>query len=264
MDKLQEKLKGSGLASSPEIGPDVDLNSCGRCTFCKDHINTKTNFKSSVTNKQFTLENSSAISVACETKNVVYLITCSVCDIQYVGMTEQTIKQRFSNHRTSCKNDKDKLLLYEHFRNHCRSLSDFKVQILYHYTGNKSAKDTLLAVEEFYMRMLGTLYPFGLNDKLTSVKLNLRKYDFTRFNSLNTPYFSFSSYCKRPKRSHGHRKRNKIQHSPNDFDTFIEELKNLFCYYSHNAMYTLLRSKSIRFLSHCVTYLMEIKKQCPP
>ena len=167
MYNLLDKLNGSRLASSLDIGHDDNLNSCGKCVTCKDHLNTSTTFKSSVTDKQFSFDDSSSIEMACTTSNVVYLITCNLCKIQYVGQTQQQFRARFSGHRSACKTGKDHLLLYEHFQSHLHSLSDYKVQIIYHYTGDKSdAKETLLAMEEFYMRMLGTLYPFGLNDRI--------------------------------------------------------------------------------------------------
>ena len=50
----------------------------------------------------------------------------------------------------------------------------------------------LLAKEEFYMRMLSTLYPFGLNDNVKSLNINLKTNDFTQFHGLNTPFFSYT------------------------------------------------------------------------
>ena len=256
MSKLIDKLKDSRLASSLDVGYDANFNSCGRCVFCKDHLNTNKHFRSSVTNKQFSFGDSSAISSACSTSNVVYLITCNLCKIQYVGMTQQPLRARFSGQRYAGRKGQDNYLLYEHFQSHKHCLSDYKVQIIYHFTGDKSdAKETLLAVEEFYMRILGTLYPFGLNDNINSLKINLRNYDFSKFNSNNTPFFSFSSYCKRPERNHGRRKHKNEKFEPNDFETFIDELKTSFVNYAHNNMYTLLRSKPVRFLFSCVSYL---------
>ena len=50
----------------------------------------------------------------------------------------------------------------------------------------------LLAKEEHYMRMLSTLYPFGLNDNVSSLNINLKAYDFTKLHCLNTPFFSYT------------------------------------------------------------------------
>ena len=107
-------------------------------------------------------------------------------------MTQQPLRARFSGHRYACRKGQDNYLLYEHFQSHKHCLSDYKVQIIYHFTGDKSdAKETLLAVEEFYMRILGTLYPSGLNDNISSVKINLRNYNFSKFDSKSIPLFIF-------------------------------------------------------------------------
>ena len=39
----------------------------------------------------------------CSTKNVIYLISCKKCGIQYVGKTSQTLKSCFNNHRARLK-----------------------------------------------------------------------------------------------------------------------------------------------------------------
>ena len=41
--------------------------------------------------------------LGCQSRNVVYLITCKQCDVQYVGETSQILRSRMNNHRTSTK-----------------------------------------------------------------------------------------------------------------------------------------------------------------
>ena len=80
--------------------------------------------------------------------------------------------------------------MYDHF---CHEISDCKAQIIFHLeTDDNDAKDVLLAKEEYHIRMLSTLYPFGLNDNVKSLNINLKTYDFKRFNCLNTPFFSYA------------------------------------------------------------------------
>ena len=55
-------------------------------------------------------------------------------------------------------------MLYDHFCDPGHEISDcnfFQLE-----TGYNDAKEVLLAKEEYYMRMLSTLYPFGLNDNV--------------------------------------------------------------------------------------------------
>ena len=154
-------INESGCASSPGIGPDDELKSCGKCQFCKIHFNPSTNFTSSVTNDTFSLpEDHFGMGVACSTRNVIYLITCAKCSIQYVGMTTQQVRSRFDGHRFKIKKGSIEMQLYYHFLNPGHTEFDCKAQIIYHHTGDdESAKDVLLQVEEYYMRKLATLIP---------------------------------------------------------------------------------------------------------
>ena len=75
----------------------------------------------------------------CNSVNVIYLITCKVCGLQYVGSTTNKFRLRFDNHKTRVnrherlneaerkKND----LLYKHFwsEGH-RGLRDLSVQLI--------------------------------------------------------------------------------------------------------------------------------------
>ena len=204
-------LQGSGCASSPDQGlNDDDLKTCGGCMLCKVHLNTSTIFKSTVTNETFSLPKGNfGIQVASTTKNVVYLITCDHCSLQYVGMTTTALRTRFANHRSSVKNSKFNTNLYHHFLSIGQrdKVHLLRVQIIYHYNNNIDPKDVLLTVEEFYMRKMCTLMPFGLNDNIASMNINLSSYDLLNLHSLNTPFFSFPSV--RRKRGHGRRKYSK-------------------------------------------------------
>ena len=104
----KDKLLESGCASSPDIcALDDDFTtSCG-CTLCKEHLNTSTVFKSTVTEEIFSLpSHKHGILTPCKTKNVVYLITCHCCKFQYVGMTTNALRERFASHRSAIKNSK--------------------------------------------------------------------------------------------------------------------------------------------------------------
>lgn len=39
----------------------------------------------------------------CDTRNVVYLLECTVCRVQYIGQTETSFRVRFNNHRAHVK-----------------------------------------------------------------------------------------------------------------------------------------------------------------
>ena len=54
-----------------------------------------TEFKSQMTGKSYRL----MTPVSCDTKFVIYLVTCQKCKKQYVGKTEQTLRKRHYGHR---------------------------------------------------------------------------------------------------------------------------------------------------------------------
>ena len=77
------------------------------------HVHECSTFNSNVTHKTYNIVNPS-LSMNCGTKNVIYLITCRKCGIQYVGEMGQSLRKRMNNHwnrlkKLSCQ------YLYQHF-----------------------------------------------------------------------------------------------------------------------------------------------------
>ena len=66
-------------------------NRCQICTF----LCVGRTFRSKTNGKEFRIN----YNLNCNSKNVVYLITCKVCGIQYVGSTTTTFRSRFKNRR---------------------------------------------------------------------------------------------------------------------------------------------------------------------
>ena len=251
----KEIINRSGCASSPDpLGKGKDLLGCGKCILCKDQFNSSTVFKSSVTNERFVFDGV-CDAKACKTRNVVYLITCQLCNIQYVGETTTPLASRFYGHRGAIKRSQINTILYTHFLNAGHTYHHCKVQIIYHYDKKDGdAKKTLLNVEEFYMRKLGTIHPFGLNDKISSMNLCLGNYDFRDFHSLNSPFFSFPS--PRRGRSHGHRKTSKPTKEP-DVLTTIDNIFDLYHSFRLHDLYVLLRSMSRNLIDDCLQQVDE-------
>ena len=77
-------------------------------------------FRNNKTGKEFSIN----YDLNCNSRNVIYLITCSKCKIQYVGSTSAAFRTRFNNHksrvnahvnfRLSTENKKDDVL-FQHF-----------------------------------------------------------------------------------------------------------------------------------------------------
>ena len=74
----------------------IDLRPCKRLTSCRycPLINTSGYFICKTDNQTYM----SKTNINCQTTNVIYLITCSHCGIQYVGQTKNKLLTRFNSH----------------------------------------------------------------------------------------------------------------------------------------------------------------------
>ena len=118
------------------------------------------------------------MNLSCNSTNLVYLLTCTKCSLQYVGETIQGLNQRFSEHRQGIENSSAKSgckILSEHFNSgHCKG-AEYKVRILEKMCGSGrtergaidlNARRIRLKRERHWMLKLRTVYPFGLNAKI--------------------------------------------------------------------------------------------------
>ena len=84
-----------------------DIVICGkkRCRTCCKH-NFKPVFESTVTRKKYLVVNHTPNPLTCSSSNVIDLVTCSRCGVQYVGETGDTLRKRYKNHRCTIRNKK--------------------------------------------------------------------------------------------------------------------------------------------------------------
>ena len=68
--------------------------------------------------------------VDCETKNIIYCITCKKCKVQYIGESELSIKERFSEHLGYVYNEHLNQATGEHFNSKGHLVADMEVTIL--------------------------------------------------------------------------------------------------------------------------------------
>jgi len=121
------------------------------------------------------------MGVNCASTNLIYLLTCDNCRLQYVGETVCTVRQRFCGHRTGFTNPTKYgccKYLSQHFSSgHCNG-STYKVQILEKLDGDgrtivngRDVPDPTVTKirkkkETQWMLKLRTVYPYGLNDRV--------------------------------------------------------------------------------------------------
>ncbi len=171
--------------------------------------------------------------------------------MQNVGKTVQALRKRMYNHKSTLKEHKSNTVLChhynlnDHFQDNNKGFINVKVQIIDYLNENdKKAENNnqiLETLEEFHMKRLVSLYPFGFNDKVTSSNDILIKIDLNKFNKNNTIYFSQT--ITRNERSHGIRKR-----KPKPSKLHIKDImiitSNLKKKYDIRNLYLILRSLS--------------------
>ncbi len=64
---------------------------------------------------------------ACKTKNLVYLIQCKICGLQYVGEMENPLHIRMNGHRSDINTRKIEKPVAAHFTQPNHSLNDLQV-----------------------------------------------------------------------------------------------------------------------------------------
>ena len=209
-------------------------------TFCKvcDRLLVGRCFSSSLTRKCFAPTHTADLRWNCDIKNVVYLIQCSKCQAQYVGQTSKTFRTRMMQHLApSMKNRRNSL--YMHFYDGC-GIDNFRCRIIARLDDNSTPKE-LLTAENIWIRLLNSIRPIGLNDRVSGVGIIGSLLDF-RFNysgkspfmSINTPRFT---------RSHGVRQ--KLQRNGVfNIGTIRTKFDNDVAFYAHwfNKLNTLSKA----------------------
>ena len=135
-----------------------------RCEVCK-YMDENSRFKSSQDDRRYSIN----YNLTCNSSNVVYLITCKKCSLQYVGSTVTKFRLRFNNHKSRIRRHKmlgqaekeSDDLLYRHFCSEGHSgLQDVRIQLIDRVNGEENLREK----EGQWAYKLKTLDPNGLND----------------------------------------------------------------------------------------------------
>ena len=143
--------------TNPKITLIHKSERCGipKCFTCSN-IQTTSTFSSTT----FKHTHKLAFSLNCQSSNLIYLIQCKRCTLQYIGETGTKLRQRVNNHRSCIKlNVCNPVSIHFNSPNH--SMEDFSIIPLESMTNdNKSER---LKRETYYQLLLGTVFPRGLN-----------------------------------------------------------------------------------------------------
>ena len=140
-------------APTPGLGNKICPNTT--CVTCTKMIEGS-KFSSSVTRRQYVVSG----DLSCDSERLIYLVTCITCSKQYVGKTEQSLKQRHYGHRREVEQGSS--ALGQHFSSesgHCSGLDSLRIQIIELCPPGTQ----LLTREGFWQHELQTFTPAGIN-----------------------------------------------------------------------------------------------------
>ena len=157
---IKDKLIRAKVPTSQSGRPKRNLpgmRKCNNCPICPFVQPGKT-VKSTAT--KFSVEINTEVN--CQTRNIVYCITCQKCRVQYVGESDRTLQTRFSEHRSYVTNQKLYQATGNHFNSPGHNVADIKVTIL----EKIHSRDELVRLEreDMFIKNMNTKYR-GLNKK---------------------------------------------------------------------------------------------------
>ena len=97
------KLPSNSTNPNPQLpcGSFRCGKNCATCPYLLDGLTSYTFFSTGETR---TIKS----NLACDTKNLIYMIQCNRCNLQYIEETKRRLKDRFNEHRRTIDNPKTK------------------------------------------------------------------------------------------------------------------------------------------------------------
>ena len=171
---LQDIIGGKTISDDKVVRRKQNKGSSSPCrrgygSKCCKHVNQTTTFNSTKTGRKYTIRE----QMNCRTTWLVYLLTCKKCSIQYVGKTEWPFNERLNKHRFDVPIS-DAQVADKHFNlpnhNFDRDAKFTLIEKLKNLEGDKEIKrNRILKRENFWIKELKTLQPYGLNAYLNRI-----------------------------------------------------------------------------------------------
>ena len=202
------------------------------------------NFKSTVNGRNYSILTDENLN--CNSVNIIYLITCNVCKIQYVGETSRNfsirMKERLYQIR-KCENNgggsnisEGSQYIYRHFcQDDLHRGTPLEKRIRFQIiekvrTDDLPSNDPKIITkrrtdrELYWIAKLRTAYPLGLNDMINGLGIRGKATDagFTDYN-----HFRISNLCdQKPPRNHRRKNRHRKKKRGNFSNTLFESFAN--------------------------------------
>ena len=161
---LRDKLVRAALPDKEKdkgINPNRirQMNHCTHknCPLRRNFLRTD-NFKSHTTKRTYKKWHVGN----CTTKNVVYMLTCTLCGKQYVGQTKRELKVRIGEHLYNIKKHHDTPVA-QHFNHTNHSADNLRCEIIEALKTDPEDSDSRLSRETHWIHQLQTLHPNGMN-----------------------------------------------------------------------------------------------------
>ena len=99
----------------------------------------------------------------CQSTNIVYVLNCDICGIQYVGESSNTMNACCRGHVSTIRTSKDCPVAL-HYRSYNHTIEDFTITVV----DKEQEKNRRLKLEELWITLLDTVTPKGLKGKWKS------------------------------------------------------------------------------------------------
>ena len=157
---------------------NVRIDKCMRntCKICPIY-DTSPIIENRYNKRKTTIINERKCDLSCVTDNIVYLLECSNCRIQYVGETVMKLSERFSDHKSRIRNpkgSKSDTFLVKHFNEGICQGAEFTCRVIQTINKPPRLKNGKMNLEtsryrkkkeDEWMEKLQTIYPYGLNNR---------------------------------------------------------------------------------------------------
>ena len=93
-----------------------------KCDLCNNFLKETDCFRSFSTGRSYKIKQ----EINCGTTNIIYLISCKKCNVQYVGSTSTEFKVHFRNHKSAMLTDKKVCEMAVHFNENKHEFKDLE------------------------------------------------------------------------------------------------------------------------------------------
>ena len=169
------------------------------CSLCKQYLEPNTTFNKGMltpeTPKRDVYFIRNGLSLSCKSENVIYLVTCKKCGMQYVGKSGSKMRRKFEEHVTLFKKQEhheklvERKLFYSHFIEHSPDNPLENVSVVIIDQLPKSSPMSINKLRQYWVNKLDT-FNRGLNGDVLDSTVVMSQ---TQRSSFSLPNSSFTT-----------------------------------------------------------------------